>query len=79
MKEPPERTGFGTQMTAHSVVRRLGGSLSYDWAMRFDDAPVCPECCPAAVGALCVRFRHPPPEPFTARPCQPSAARNLRQ
>ena len=32
VKEPPERKGFGTQMTARSVVGQLGGSLSYDWA-----------------------------------------------
>jgi two-component sensor histidine kinase len=28
---PPERKGFGTQMTARSVVGQLGGSLTYDW------------------------------------------------
>ena len=29
---PPERKGFGTQMTTRSVVVQLGGSLTYDWA-----------------------------------------------
>jgi two-component sensor histidine kinase len=28
---PPERKGFGTQMTTRSVVGQLGGSLTYDW------------------------------------------------
>ena len=34
VNEPPERKGFGTQMTARSVVGQLGGSLTYDWARR---------------------------------------------